>query len=87
MFYYLWNMLGYEDEEVKADEKQLKQRNLLHKQLRHTNKFILKAVNDKEVPVDMTASSYLEPAIPVGRIYTKPPTNWSKIVEGKKKQK
>ena len=79
---YIYYLLGYEDIEVKADEKQVKQRDLLHRQLRYTKKVVLKTV-DKKIPVDMTSSCYLQPAIPVGRIYTKEPTSWSKVVEKK----
>ena len=84
MLYYLWYMMGYEDEdEVTASDKVLKSRDMVHKQIRHIDKFKLKPV-DKEIPVDMSASCYLEPAIPVGRIYTKPPNSWSKVVRKRK---
>jgi len=79
-------MLGYEEEEIKADEKQIKHRHLLCKQLTHSKKIKLKPPE-----IDMLASYCHNPAMPVGKIIPTPkkPEMWSEVTSrdpsGKKK--
>ena len=73
-------MLGQEEEvpeEIKADPKQVKQRHMLHKQLKHTSKIRL-----KKPDVDLVASYCYNPSMPVGRVIPSPKkTTWSEVVK------
>ena len=61
---YLWQMLGYE-EEINPTEKQVKQRYLLHKQIRHSN------IKLKSLENTMLESFMELPALEVGKVVQK----------------
>ena len=71
-------LLGYyespEDEEIIPDEKSVRQRHLLHKQLVHGVK--LDKVNSK----DLSQSMILEPSIKVGKV-KKNKKSWSEVTK------
>lgn len=80
---YIYYLLGYE-EEVVADEKQVKQRHLMNKQISHNKEFKLKSIEG-----DSMLESYLfDPAMPVGKVIVpKKHVKWSTVVKKSKKNR
>jgi len=84
---YLYYLFGYEEEEEEVDPKpeHVKQRGLVHKQVRHTFKKPVKLKSfEKEIPSDMTSSQFIAPAIPVGKVTKELP--WSSVISKTKKR-
>ena len=83
MFQYIWYLMGYEEEEVKADEDTIKQRHILHKQISHNKKFKfkkMKSIQEKE----MLGSFVFNPAIQVGKVLDTKKQSWSSVVKTNK---